>query len=89
MLKEIGRIWFLVGGSGGPPPRNFLDSRAPNGAFKYLFGSFYPNTHTPPPSLKKILFRFTLISRMVLEVGKKSEIRLKSEDSVPWLHVVP
>ncbi len=34
-----------------------------------------------PP--KKILLRFTLISRMVLGVGKKSEIRLKSEDSVP------
>ena len=34
-----------------------------------------------PP--KKFLSRFTLISRMVLGVGKKSEIRLKSEDSVP------
>ncbi len=37
-----------------------------------------------PQPLRKFLFRFTLISRMVLGVGKKSEIRLKSEDSVPW-----
>ncbi len=24
LLKELRRIWFLVGGSGGPPPENFL-----------------------------------------------------------------
>ena len=41
----------------------------------------YPYPHLPPQ--KKILFRFTLISRMVLGGGKKSEIRLQSEDSVP------
>ncbi len=66
----------------GSSPRKFLDSSAASGALQCIFGSFYPNTHTPT-HLKKILFRFKLISRMVLGVGKKSEIRLKSEDSVP------
>ncbi len=46
------------------------------------FGSLYSNTPTPSPS-KHFLFRFTLISRMVLAVGKKSEIRLKSENFDP------
>ncbi len=40
-----------------------------------------------PPPLQKgfqgFLFRFTLISRMVLGVGKKSEIRPKSENFDP------
>ncbi len=42
------------------------------------------STLIPIPLLpKKFISRFTLISRMVLGVGKKSEIRLKFEDSVP------
>ena len=59
-----------------------LVSRVAIGAFQCHFGSLYSNTPTPSP-LKKILFRFTLISRMVLGVGKKSEIRLKSENFDP------
>ena len=39
----------------------------------------------PPPLQKNVLSRFTLISRMVLGVGKKSEIRLKSENFDPWI----
>ncbi len=49
---------------------------------KAFLGQSTPIPIPLPP--KKILFKFTLISRMVLGVGKKSEIRLKSEDSVPW-----
>ncbi len=41
-----------------------------------------PYPHTP---LKNFLFRFTLISRMVLGVGKKTEISLKTEDFDPWV----
>ena len=37
----------------------------------------------PPPLQKNFLSRFTMISRMVLEVGKKSEIRLKTENFDP------
>ena len=37
----------------------------------------------PYPRPKLFLFRFTLISRMVLGVGKKSEISLKTEDFDP------
>ncbi len=36
------------------------------------------STPIPIPPPLKILFRFTLISKMVLGVGKKCEIRLKS-----------
>ena len=36
-----------------------------------------------PSTPKKMIFRFTLNSRMVLGLEKESEIRLKAEDSVP------
>ncbi len=62
----------------GPPLENFWIS----GLQMELFWVNLPQYPYPYP-LKKILFRFTLILRMVLGVGKKSEIRLKSEDSVP------
>ncbi len=75
-------ILFQGGSGGGPPPEIILASEVANGAFQCHFGSLYSNTSTPSP-LKKILFRFTLISRMVLGVGKKSEIRLKSENFDP------
>ena len=38
-----------------------------------------------PPLQKNYLFRFTLISRIFPGVGKKSEIRLKSENFDPCL----
>ncbi len=39
----------------------------------------------PPPLQINFLSRFTLTPRMVLGVGKKSEIRLKSENFDPWI----
>ena len=78
LLKELWTVCSPAGGSGGRGPQ-VVHSNA-------FLGSIFPNTHTPT-SLKKILLRFTLISKMVLGVGKKSEIRLKSEDSVPCVCV--
>ena len=85
-FKEPRRIWSVLGGSGGPPPENFWIS-GPQVEYSYVFLVNLPQYPYPYP-LKKILFRFTLISRMVLGVGKKSEIRLKSEDSVPCYYIV-
>ncbi len=70
-------------GCGGPPPENFW-IRGPQMVHSNAFLGHCTPIPIPPPLIKKILFRFTLISRMVLGGGKKSEIRLKSEDSVPW-----
>ena len=73
-------------------PRNLMgfehmgvQGKAPesSGIFWQLSGSSHspkPLQTTPP---QNFLFRFTLISRMVQGVGKKSEIRLKSEDFDP------
>ncbi len=52
--------------------------------FNVFFGVILPK-YPYPHLLKNVLFRFKLISRMVLGGGKKSEIRLKSEDSVPCI----
>ncbi len=52
---------------------------SPNHSPKHLQ---IPNT--PPPN-KHFLFRFALISRMVLGVGKKFEIRLKPGNFDTWL----
>ena len=38
---------------------------------------------TPPTPMKRFLFKFTLISRMVLKIEKNSEIRENSEDFNP------
>ncbi len=58
IAKELWRVWFL-------PPENFW-SLGPQVVHSNAFlGHLTP---TPP---KKFLFRFTLISRMVLGVGKK------------------
>ncbi len=44
--------------------------------------------YIPSPLQNNFLFRFTLISRMVPGVGKKSEIRLKSENFDPCILVL-
>ncbi len=75
LLKELLGVWLLTGGSGAG-----IEGR--EWCIPMLFLGHF--TKIPiPPSPKKILFRFTLISRMDMGVGKKSEIRLKSEGSVP------
>ncbi len=75
---------FFCRGVWGTSPRKCLKSKAVSGAFQCFLGHFSPIPIPPPLPLKIFLFWFTLISRMVLGDGKKSEIRLKSEDSVPW-----
>ncbi len=96
---ELGIVcaWFLngpqmkdplSGESGGPPPEIcwLLQSQLVHSSA--IFGSLYSNSPTPSPS-KNFLFRFTLISRMVLGVWKKSEIRLKSENFDPcWVSIL-
>ena len=42
----------------------------------------YRFVHTPTPH-ERFLFKFTLISRMILKVGKNSEIRENSQNSNP------
>ncbi len=61
----------------GTSPRKLLDLRAASGAFQWFLGHF--TQMLIPLTPKKFLFRFTLISRMVLGVGKslKSDLRLK------------
>ncbi len=83
--KRIPEGYGFLQGVWGSSPRIFLNSRAASGAFQCFFGSVYPNIHTPTHPPTKILFRFTMISGMVQGVGKMSEIRLKSEDSVPCI----
>ncbi len=63
-------------GISGSSPGKFLNSKAESDAFQCFSGHF-SQIPIPPLSLKIFLFRFTLISRMVLGDGKKSE------DSVP------
>ena len=60
-------------GTGGKAPRSFLK-----------ISSHSPKPLQTPTPHKHFLFRFTLMSRMVLGVGKKSEISLKTEDFDPW-----
>ncbi len=82
LLNERLRTWNETSSFGevwGSSPRNFLASWVANGAFQCAFG-------LPPPLQKNFLFRFTLISRMVLGVGKRSEIRLKSENFDPCIY---
>ncbi len=76
--------WNILfqGGCGGPPPEIFWLPRSQMVHSGAILGHCTP-IPVPPPLQKKILFRFTLISRMVLGVGKKSEIRLKSENFDP------
>ena len=74
----------LSGGSGGPPPEIFWLLWSQIVHSSAILGHCTP-IPLPPPLQKKFLFRFTLISRMVRRVGKKSEIRLKSEIFDPCL----
>ncbi len=74
---------LLQGGLGDPPPEIF-----------WLLGSKIVTSSAilghctqialPPPLQTNFLLRFTLISRMVPGVWKRSEIRLKSENFDPW-----
>ncbi len=73
-LKQLRMLQFLVGGSGGPSADNFW-IRGPQMVHSNAFLAHFTPTPIPPPP-KKILFKFRLISRMVLRVGKKS---LKSD----------
>ncbi len=81
-LNEPQMKYHLPRGVWWSSPKNLLASVVPNGAFQCHFGSLYSNTPTPSPSN---LFRFILISRMDLGVGKKSEIKLKSENFDPCI----
>ena len=69
LLKELWRVWSLEGGSGGAPPEN-LWSLGPHVVHSNAFWVILPQYPYPQPH-KKFLSRFTLISRMVLGVGKK------------------
>ncbi len=62
-------------GVSGSDPRTFFGFEGRAWCF---LGHFMPT-----PIHQKSLFIFILISGKVLGVGKKSEIRLKSEESVP------
>ncbi len=72
LLNEPQMKTLFQGGSGGAPPENLwlLGSQMVHSSA--ILGHCTP-IPLPPPLQKKILFRFTLISRMVLGVGKKSE----------------
>ncbi len=72
----------LSGGSGGPPPEIFWLLGLQMVHSSAILSQCTP-IPLPPPVKKNVLFRFTLISRMVLGVGKRSEIRLKSENFDP------
>ena len=58
---------------------------APLRLLKFDWMKAYTSTDlsTPPTPMKRFLFKFTLISRMVLKIGKNSEIRENSEDFNP------
>ncbi len=77
---ELGSV--CTRGSGGPPPEFFwlLGLQLVHSGAILGHCTLIP---LPRPLQKKILFRFTLISRMVLE----SEIRLKSDNFDPWAMV--
>ncbi len=83
LLNEAQRKHALSGGSGGSPPENVWSLGSQMVHSSGILGHCTP-IPLPPPLQKNVLFRFTLISRMAQGVGKNSEIRLKSEDSVPW-----
>ena len=68
------------GGVRGSSPRNLLASGVANGTFRCHSGSLYCTPIPLPPPLQE---KFTLITRMVQRVGKKSEIRLKFENFDP------
>ncbi len=51
-FKELGRIWFLVGGFGGPPPENFWIRGPQMVHSNAILGHFTPIPIPPPP--KKI-----------------------------------
>ena len=80
-LKQFRRMWFLVGGL-RVFRQEIFGFEGRKLCIPMLFWVILPQYPYPHPL--KNLFRFTLISRMILGLGKKSEIRLKSEDSVPW-----
>ena len=62
---------LLARGSGGTPPEIVWLHGSEIVCSSAILGCF---TAIPPPlTPKKVLIRFTLISRMVLVVGKKSE----------------
>ncbi len=67
----------MQGGLGVLPQKSFW-IRGPQVVHQMLFWVNLPK-YPHPNFLKIFLLRFTLIPKMVLGVGKKSEIRLKSE----------
>ncbi len=66
---------LFQGGSEGLPPEFFWLLQSQIVHSSVILGHCTP-IPLPPPLQKKFLFTFTLIARMVLGVGKKSEIRL-------------
>ena len=76
---------FFYRGVWGHSPRKFLNSKTGSGACQCFLGHFSPIPIPPPKNISLQIYTDLKNSRMVLGNGKKSEIRLKSEDSVPWL----
>ncbi len=71
-------VWFLAGGSGAPPLENFWIRGLQvvhSNAFWVILPQ-YPYPH-PQHRKKKILFTFTLISRMRFEKSLESYLSLK------------
>ncbi len=84
MLNEPQMKHPLRRGVWGSSPRSFWLLASQMVHSSAILGHCTPIPLSPP--LQKIfLFRFTLISRIVLGVRKKSEIRLKSENYYPCL----
>ena len=76
--------YILMQGGLGVLPQELFDIRDFKGCILVLLWVALIKYPYPQP-LQKIIIRFTLISRKVLGAGKKSEIRLKSEDFDPCL----